>query len=401
MLVAGDTTDAFKPVATSSPPSQISSRGDHPVARLGIIPKDNPLSTNKFYANLFLGGQTQSVLTHPYSVSWSYGGGNAKSWGLSISHVDADQRAEGPTNTAIPGSPIQYFINPIGIQSIVLSAAELGSSTVLTTDSLEAFSVNANLQPQAGSGSSIKFPLVQGMGFVTGIYMTLQPDIQSSVFFRNVVSGGSSQAGTFKYSITLEDGKSWLLYATSSNGQDPRLKLISNTLLQGLPGWSGTIQVAKNPAGATGEEVFDTAAGAYATTATVTGSVSGASGTYSISWSKDGISGQSPKLVMFALPHHLQSFDQNTSSATTAITLQTTTKGNATAVVADSWTLVEPSLPTDIGFAPWSPATGSVDNLSTTAIQAILNVASDEVNQDMDAQSNLNSMYYSGKVRIR
>ena len=400
ILLSGDmsTTDAFEPVATSPPPSQITSRGDHPVPRLGIVPQANPLSTNKFYANLFLGGQTQGVWTHPYSVSWSYGSGNAQSWGLSVSHIDADQRAEGPPNTAIPGSPIQYFINPLGIQSLILSAAELGPSTVLTTDSLETFSVNAILQPQVASVSSIKFPLVQGMGFVTGIYTNLQPNIQSSVFFRNVISGTSPQAGIFKYSITLEDGKSWLLYATPSNGQDPQLKLLSNTLLQGLPGWSGTIQVAKNPAGSAGEAVFDGSAGVYATTATVTGSVSGASGSYQLSWSKAGLSGESPKLVMFALPHHLQSFDQNTTSAITPVKLQTTTKGIAAAVVADSWTLVEPSLPTEIGFAPWSPATGTADNLSAAAITAILNVASEEVNQDMDAQTNLNSMYYSGKV---
>ena len=400
MVGSASTTDAFQPVATGPPPSQISSREDHPVPRLGITPQDSPLSTNKFYANLFLGGQAQGVWTHPYSVSWSQGGGNAQSWGLSISHIDADQKAEGPPNTAIPGSPIQYFINPIGIQSIILSATELGSSTVVTTDSLEAFSVSANLQPQEASGSSIKFPLVQGMGFVTGIYTNLQPAIQSSVFFRSVVSGGSPQAGIFKYPITLEDGKSWLLYVTSSNGQDPQLKLVSNTLLQGLPNWSGTIQVAKNPAGTTGESVFDSSAGVYPTTATIAGSVSGASGSYQLTWSKGGLSGQSPKLVMFALPHHLQSFDQSTSSSTTPIILQTTTKGNATAVVADSWTLVEPSLPTDMGFAPWSPTTGSADTLSETAVQTILSVASDEVNQDMNAQSNLNSMYYSGKVLI-
>jgi len=127
---------------------------------------------------------------------------------MSISHVDADQRAYGPPNTSIPGSPVQYFINPLGIQSIILSAAELGSSTVLTSDSLKAFSANIHLQPQAGASGSITFPLVQGMAFVTSCYNRLQPVIQSGVIFRSVVAAGTVR-NMFKYRIVLEDGKNW------------------------------------------------------------------------------------------------------------------------------------------------------------------------------------------------
>lgn len=316
---------------------------------------------------------------------------------MSISQIDANQRAYGPPNTAIPGSPVQYFINPIGIQSIIMSAMELGNRTILTSDGLEAFSANANLQPQAFSGSYIKFPLVQGMGFVTGIYTNLQPAIQSSVFFRNVVSSRSPRAGVFKYVITLEDGKQWLLYAMPSNGQDPAFRLVSNTLFQGPAGWSGTIQVAKNSGSAAGEAVFDGSAGVYPVTATVAGSVNANTGTYQISWTKAGLSTCQP-LVMFALPHHLSSFDSTTKAALTSISLTTTTKGNATAVVADSWTMVESALPNDMGFAPWTPSTGTRAVLSSQAASAILNAASKELAQDMSAQSNLNSMYYAGKA---
>lgn len=190
-------------------------------------------------------------------MTWSKGTGIARSWGLAVSHIDANQRASGPQSTAIPGAPVQYFINPIGIQSLVLSAIELGPSTILTTRSLKAFSSNAILSPQADSSSSITFPLVQGMAFVTGIYHELMPAIQSSVFFRTVTQVAAPRAGIFKYKITLEDDKSWLLYAKPNNGQDPRLQLMSHTLLQGIRGWSGTIQIAKNPAGASGESIYD------------------------------------------------------------------------------------------------------------------------------------------------
>lgn len=356
----------------------------------------NPVSTNKFYANLFLGTQSQGVWTHPYSVTWSKGNGNAASWGMAVSHIDANQRAYGPPNKKLPGAPVQYFINPIGIQSIILSAIELGNSTRLTSNSLEAFSVNAVLSPQADSLSSITLPLVQGMGFVTGVYKNLMPAIQTSIFFRKVLQVASPRAGVYKYHITLEDGKIWLLYATPSNGQDPSLKLVSTTKLQGLRGWSGAIQVAKNPSGPIGEANYDGSAGVLPVTAAVSGSVSGTKGSYKIQWAKAGLT-KFP-LLMYALPHHIQSFDGPTSNGKRSMQLQTTTKGIATAVVGDSWTFLESNLPTDMGFAPWTPMTKSSTTLSSAAMSLIHQVAVSELNQDYEVQTNLDSMYFSGKA---
>lgn len=344
---------------------------------------------------MFLGGQAQGTWTHPYSVAWSKGGGSVSSWGMSISHIEAYQRAYGPPNKSIPGSPVQFFINPLGIQAMILSAAELQGSTVLSTDSLQAFSVNVNLRPQAGASGCITFPLVQGMGFVTGIYKGLQPIIQSGVIFRSFSFAGTA-GSIFKYRVILEDGSNWLLYACSANATDPQFQRQSNTMLRGASGWHGVVQICKNPAGVDGESKYDGSAGVYATSATIHGTVNGTSGTYSLSWQKGGV-GYNP-LLMFALPHHVESFAPTTASSSTKIKLQTTTKGVATAIVADSWTLLENDLPTDMGFAPWSPSTGSVTTLSRTAMAAINNVGPTELSQDMMAQTNLDSLYYSGKA---
>ena len=255
---------------------------------------------------------------------------------MAISHIDADQRANGPQNTALPGAPIQYFINPIGIQSLLLSAVELGPSTVLTTSNLKAFSVNAILSPQAGSSTSITFPLVQGMGLVTGIYNSLMPAIQSSVLFRSVSQVASPRDGVFKYRIVLEDNKNWFLYAMPNDKQDPRLQLVSNTQIQGVRFWSGTIQVAKNPAGFDGETLYDESAGIYPVSGAVTGSTANHRGTYTISWQIQGLTTYPPcSLLMYALPHHVQSFDGATAKYKTKLQLQTTTKGVATAVIAN------------------------------------------------------------------
>lgn len=268
---------------------------------------------------------------------------------MAVSHVDPTQRANGPQNTALPGAPIQYFINPIGIQSIILSAVEMGPSTVLTTSELKAFSVNCQLSPQAGSSPNITFPLVQGMGFVTGIYNNLMPAIQSSVFFRSVRQVAAPRNGIFKYQITLEDNKNWLLYAMPNDKQDPRLQLVSNTQIQGVRFWSGTIQVAKNPAGSDGETRYDQSAGIYPTGAAVTGSTLNNQGTYTIAWQMkqmEGLMTSPPQsLLMYALPHHIQSFDGATAKYKTGVQLQTTTKGVATAVVANRYVHFRALLP--------------------------------------------------------
>jgi endo-1,3(4)-beta-glucanase len=115
-----------------------------------------------------------------------------------------------------------------------------------------------------------------------------------------------------------------------------------------------------------------------------------------LSFSQAGI--PNSKLVMFARPHYTESFSPKTAAAATNLQLNTTTKGLATAVVADSWTMVE-NLPTTMGFAPWSPSIGDGNTkFSAASLAAILNVATSEVSQNMSEQTNLNSMYYSGKV---
>ncbi|KAI9757501.1 MAG: hypothetical protein M1835_000650 [Candelina submexicana] len=388
-------SDIFVPVATGTLPAALSSRSDHPVLRHGIAPQKDPLSTNKFYANFFLGDQMQGTWTHPYSVSWAKGTGNAKSYGLSISHIDSYQRANDTSR------PERFYINPIGIQSMILSATSLGTSTVLLMNSLKAFSANLNMLPIPGAPPAITFPLVQGMGFVTANYSGAVPLVQSSVFFRTVSRVQSPHVGVVKYKFVLEDGKTWLLYATPSYGGDFSLNRVSNTMYQSAAPFTGTIQIAKNPgdgSSLSGESFYDQSAGVYPVSGNLSGSVSGTKGAYSLTWTKGGLSATGLPLLMFALPHHVESFDQQTNRGKTSLKLQTTTKGITIAFLGDSWTMLEPKMPIDMGFAPWTLSNGSVTRLSPSAIQVIQRVARNEVSQDMSAACNTGSMYFSGKV---
>ena len=387
--------DIFQPIESGGPAPSIPFRSDHIVEKRNIVDRNVPIQTNKFYANFFLGSQSSPVWTHPYSLTWAKGTGNSS--GMAITHTVREQFAFGPN----PESP-QYFVSPTGIHHLVLSAAELGTDTRLSVENLQAFSVYANLAASGESRVLMSIPCVQGMGFVTALYDRAQPMIRSGVFFRTLNYISIVNGATHKYRLTLNDGSTWLLYATSIGSVGvPPFTLNDTTTITGPRDFSGMIQVTKNPSASDGEDVFDSSAGAYAINATITGSVSKEVGKYSLSWAKGGI--QSQTLLMYALPHHVESFDQETQAALKNISLVTTTKGYATAVLADKITMVEDDLPVSIAFAPWAKAedgarggSGNI-NLQPAALSLINQAGITELGQDFDAQTRLNSMYYSGK----
>lgn len=402
-------SDIFVPIATGAPPSQIPRRSDHPVPRLGIQEQSQKLQTNRFYTNLFMGNQSSTVYTFPYSVAWARGGGKAASWGFSISHTELNQFTFGPPQPRKDAGNSSYFASPLGLESIILSAAELISTSDgipgLTTDSSDAFSINANLFAHGWQTPTMTFPLVQGSAFITARYHWATPLLQSGVGFDEITYVGEIVTNTtFKYRILLQNGYTWLVYISPSYELSPgyevnKLTLINGTI-QGPSGFNGIIQVAKVP-GSTStapdiQSIYDGAAGAYTTGANVTGTVEGTTGTYTFEWSQRGVTGQS--LLMFALPHHLTSFSDDTLTGLTDLQLMTTVKGLATAIRGASWTLVESALPIDMAFAPWSPTLGSVKAVSNTAALAVYNAGLAELQQDIAKQTNVGSMYYDGKA---
>nr|XP_036586971.1 glycosyl hydrolase family 81 [Colletotrichum truncatum]KAF6797701.1 glycosyl hydrolase family 81 [Colletotrichum truncatum] len=390
-MASGDLFAA--PIGTTPPHPSISARSDHPVPRKGIT-SNTPLQTNKFYSNFFLGDQTAPTYTYPYGISWGAGRGAAASFGMAISHIDANQRVFGPNK---PSGAAAYFINPVGIQSMVISAQELGPETTLGIDNITAFSARIHLRPNAGTVPAVSFPLVQGMPFITAQYAGTTPVIRTGVFFRTVTRASQDpKPGVAKYTFQLEDGKIWRLYAYATTGDPLNLQVVSNGVAQSTSPFYGIIQVCKDPGN--GEALFDHAAGVYPTTVELAGSVNGGTGVYSFKFAKEGH--QDGKLVMYALPHHVSSFDATTRAAVQQVQLQTPTKGIATVVLADQWTMVEPNLPITMNFAPWSPDRGPLTAISDNARAIIREKAVQEVSQDMMAQSDLDSMYFSGKLPL-
>jgi endo-1,3(4)-beta-glucanase len=141
------------------------------------------------------------------------------------------------------------------------------------------------------------------------------------------------------------------------------------------------------------ESIYDSTFGMYCTGVDISASV-GTSASYTFNFQKSGVA-YGNGLFSWALPHHIESITSGGVRST--MKLKSTTKGVMTGVVADSWTLTETNLATNIGFYPWKPS-GAPNTYSASALQTIKNAVISDIAQDMDWQSNLNSMYYSGKV---
>ncbi|KAI5781408.1 endo-1,3(4)-beta-glucanase [Geopyxis carbonaria] len=380
------------PISTDAPLAMFPRRDNHPVSRAAIVgvADATPVQTNKWYSNLFLGTQTQGAWSLPYML---YVSKDVANWGLCISHTEANQLGAGPDASK---NPFQYYISPLGIRSFTFSATEFSDASSITLGSPTAHSVDLNLHANRGqygdATKKIQFPLVQGMGFVTARYTDLVPVLGSGVLFRTVTAVTAPRDGLQKWRVLLEDGKTWLLYACPAAGTASlSLSLSGNSKLVGSASFTGFIQVAKL-SDTSLESVIDSAAGAFPTTTTLSGSVSGTTGTYSLSHTRFGTN-NAGKLLMYALKHHQTSFDAATNTGKTNLLLLAPTKGLMRGYLADTWTMVEPDLPT---ATTWLPNNGA--NMSAAVIAQIKAAATTELQQDMQAQSNLDSMYFSGKA---
>ncbi|RMY76980.1 hypothetical protein D0863_01636 [Hortaea werneckii] len=405
-------TDIFVPIATGAPPANINRRDDGIIDGVGIRPLGDlsatgPLQTNKFYAGFFLGTQTTPTFTHPYSISWPRGeqpnGQSYPLWGLAISHVEASQRVFGARNPSKDAGDSSYFANPLGIRSLMLSALEINGGAALTTDSQTQFSVNVNLGPaETPDDPLVTCPILQGMGFLTCTYNSATPILQSDLGFTDVTYNGSVIADrtTYSYILDMGDNTVWMLYVTTQTETYSAASFtLANGTVFGPQDFQGYIQVAKLPSdNPDARAVYSRSAGAYATSARISGSVQGTSGSYTLEWQKQG--DQSKPLLMFGLPHHLETL---AAGERTDVVLATTTKGYATGILADSWTLTESELAVDIGFAPWRPngdsGTGeSVTSLSPTTQSMLREIAMSELSQNFSEQANQGSLYFDGKA---
>jgi endo-1,3(4)-beta-glucanase len=286
---------------------------------------------------------------------------------------------------------------------LILSAAELDTETVLTTDTHLPFSVNINLKVRKASKEpKVTYPIVQGMAFVTAGFRDAMPMIQTGGRGFANVSKPLMQGTTVKYRIKDYENRDWLVYvnpaSTVAYDASRFLRIDANTLL-GPPAFRGTIQAARNPIGAKGEAIYDRAAGTFATEVVLTAVVDEARATYSFNHKKVGTS----PLLIFALPHHIQSLEQDLNSQVTDIKLRTSTKGSAKALWTDKLTCIETNLPFTMSFGPWSPNVSANTKIHypPDVFSFISAVAERDMRRAMADPIPPDSHYFAGKALAR
>jgi endo-1,3(4)-beta-glucanase len=390
--------DIFTPIQEDNILPQIPIGRHHPVPGKGIEDDDlRTLHTNKFYANTFLGKQNQPIWTHPYILWWGRGlaePGMVQTWGMCVSHVEETDLVFGPEE------PVNGYANPLQKQNIVLTAVELDARTTLTTDTHLPFSVNINLGPRSVPHEpKIIFPVVQGMSFVTAGYRDATPMIQTGGRGFVDMTGPTVLGRTMKYRLNDKSGHRWLMYVNpvvNISYDASKFRWLDKNTFLGPPGFKGTIQVAKNPLGHEGETIYDRACGSFVCEAKLTATVQDSKGSYTFRYTKIG---RSP-LLMFVLPHHIQSLDPDMRKQITNLQLRTSTKGMATAVWADRLTFVEPNVPMTMHFGPWNPTIAFNANVRypPEVLAFISAVAERDLRRVMTERIPQETMYYAGKA---
>ncbi|CCH41691.1 Endo-1,3(4)-beta-glucanase 2 [Wickerhamomyces ciferrii] len=371
-----------QPISTNEPLSQFQKK-EHDIKP--PVDNDNkPVGTNKFYTNLLLENQNNPIWTQPYSIWFSK---DDDYHGFAVHQVQKSSIVTGDATA----NAVRFFFGPLGIKSFVFGSTDFDDTPSLSLQNIKHLSAEAKLKSK--SQGDLVFPVVQGQGFVTGVYNNLIPKLSSSVGFRSFQGDTSPRSGINKYKIELNDDSKWVLYVTIPDGQSLELGQKDGNHIEGNNSVNGAIfQLAKGDSG-----TYDEAAGAYQTGANITnGSVSDKKGNYSLKYDVSGESNSGNGLI-FALPHHVDTLTSELDGAKTDLKLDTITKGTATAYLTNELKF-SVDIPSNIGLDPYSSIEGASLSYSDDVLNKIKNAANSDVDEDVEKKSDLDSMYYAGKA---
>ncbi|CAB57443.1 cell septum surface endo-1,3-beta-glucanase Eng1 [Schizosaccharomyces pombe] len=374
-------TNVFDSVVDTINPASYFGTVSHPVTPAGVSTDSlsSPIETNKFFDNNLLGSRTNFMYADPFRYWWQ---SSDTMGGICIAHTDDNQRVM-DTDDTIPS----YYYEPIGICSLGFGASGITSNTDPIVDEIDQMSARFTF---SWDSSSMQLTLTEGMAVTTAVYTNAIPQIFSSTLYINDFVEVPGTSAVQKYRVTMSDNHVWLIYIY---GDSLTLTESTSQMLVGSNTFNGYIQIAKIPLGdGTAEALYDTYAGVYITGISISGYVEDAVGYYSFDFTTAGDTSVEP--LFFLLPHQVDTAVSGTK--VTSIVLASLVSGDMNAAAGNSITFAE-AIPQDIGFLPWSPTGGQI-GYSEEALEIIAEVAGTELGEDFSANSNLNSMYYSGKV---
>lgn len=321
--------------------------------------------------------------------------------------------------------------------SFVFSAEEIkGDNAKLAISDMTPFSVNGKLT--AGEGS-INFPMVLGMGLVTGEYKGLTPKLTSQLAFKSFKKGkmskddkeavkraaptssdnftvanntyaaddsqqgGDDSSSVNKYIVELNNSPSkWVIYVSSSDGKPVELKQKGQAISADDKADNVVIQIGVLPKGA--DAKMDSTAGTYPVSASLSANVTGGDvALYSIDYETKGKSSSNTPFI-WALPHHVESFTDEMSESEAKAYIVSGTKGIMSGYATNKLIMSE-KLHTEIQFLPVpsqndssSGSSAKTVNYSDEVKDKISKAAKKELAQNITNEVNIGSTYTAGKA---
>lgn len=376
--------DIFETKLSTKAPLNIFTETEHPVQIPNLNPKQNPVETNKFYGNMLLGSQTLPVWTHPYSVWYSK---DIESLGLAVSYIKSSEKVLGP------GSIPQYYFSPVGIKSVVFSASEF----------LDPFNMNITINDPKHMSAQVNIgisdtqymwtPLIQGMGFVSTVYYNMTPRLISAIGIQLLTQLPSYRYGIQKFHMLLENGVTWTLYISNSQGVPLVFNMINgHTYASTTRVLQCLIQIV-----ASNSPELDSAAGCFPVGCQLSSKKSDINYDYSFEYELNGLS-NSGGTLLYALPHHVDTFTENMSKQQINSQLDSTVCGTMNAYITNRFEM-KVAQPTNLNFQPFTTLPGREGpKFSSEQLSKIRTAAATEVEGDVISESNLDSMYFAGKM---
>ncbi|GAQ86697.1 glycosyl hydrolase family protein [Klebsormidium nitens] len=408
-------TNPTDPISTSKPNTLFTSV-THPVTpkNLDAALLKKPIPTNEFWTSLVFGSGTGNVYVNPYVV-WP---NTVAPFGLSISHAD-----EPTVNmfTAKAASDRAMSYTTAKQADMGFSSAETGLGYTVTA--FDEFSATLVYKASGGT-SSLTFPLVKGMAYVTANYAGLTPVIYTAHSITGVAASTAVGDEGKKFTITLSNGDTWLLYSLSAS------LTLSNSgkELRASGPVTGTLRLAKIPNNKNTQfcfnEIYRKSNTSYVTSlydshrwrypiggqlnVTVLGTGlagayiyfkwnvaaegAGATNSQTFKFANGTVANVTIPMLHFGFPHHQDTIVNATTSSfrLTNLAMMSPTKGMMQAFEGDRWILREG----DTGTITWTPPNA----MQTDKYDGVVAALIDDLALDFSATTgNQSSNYELGR----
>jgi endo-1,3(4)-beta-glucanase len=306
-----------QPITTAAPFFPfLRNHPETPPAQL-LGPMTMPYPTNAWHTNMYLNQGNMPMVTSPYVVQ-------VRNTGIQISYTNRVFSAGGGYTVFINNlavGPVETINQRRVMDWDIMSVTMLWSNNLPTT-------YNADTINYGTRANSMIAPFVQGSPYITTKWDGLTPRLTTSHALLNVNGGTAGQISGTKFKVTLNNGQTWLVYASNSITWNRN----GNALTASGP-YRGTIRVVVLT-----NDSFETVLDANSASVPIATKVGWTANGNDAVIQFDYITEDNSAPLIMTLPHHR---DTMTGVNYVMQNAFITMKGRMSGIVAKSWKLNE------------------------------------------------------------